>query len=56
MSAGSLRPQVKAFGAKTFWSLLRREREHHRAVGPSCDTGRVERLVWNLGSTRYSDI
>ena len=46
---------VKAFGAKTFWNLLRREREHDHALGRSSETARVERLVWNLGSTRYSD-
>ena len=47
---------VKAFGATTFWSLLRREGEHDRALVPSSETARVERLVWNLGSTRYSNM
>lgn len=42
---------VKVFGAKTFWNLLRHECGH--ALGPSSETARVERLVWNLGSTRH---
>ena len=47
---------VKAFGAKMFWALLRRERTDGRVVGQSSETTRVERLVWNLGSTRYSEM
>ena len=46
---------VKAFGSKTFWRLLRRECERDPAVGQSPETQRVVRMVWNLGSTRYSD-
>ena len=46
---------VKAFGAKKFWSVLRVEREEARAIGRPSETARVERLVWNLGSTRYLD-
>ena len=45
---------VKVFGAKMFWSLLRREREQDPALGPSSETARVEQLVWNLGSTAHS--
>ena len=44
---------VKAFGAKKFWSVLSVEREQGHAVGRSSETTRVQRLVWNLGSTRY---
>lgn len=46
---------VKAFGAKKFWSVLRVEREEAPAIGRPSETARVERLVWNLGSTRYLD-
>ena len=44
---------VTVFGPKTFWRLLRRERD--RATGGSAETTRVERMVWSLGSTRYLD-
>ena len=47
---------VKVFDPKTFWRLLRREREPDPAIGQSLETARVERMVWNLGSTRYSDL
>ena len=47
---------VNAFDTTTFWSLLRREREHDRPPVPSFETARVERLVWKLGSTRYSNM
>ena len=46
---------VKAFGAKKFWNELRIEREQVPANARSSETARVERLVWNLGSTRYLD-
>ncbi len=46
---------VKAFGAKKFWSVLRDEREDLTASGRPGETARVERLVWNLGSTRHLD-
>lgn len=44
---------VTVFGPKTFWRLLRDERD--RATGGSAETANVERMVWNLGSTRYLD-
>ena len=44
---------VKAFGPKTFWRLLRSEREHDPAARPSPNTATVERMVWDLGSTRH---
>ncbi len=44
---------VMAFGAKKFWSVVSVEREQARDAGRSSETARVERLVWNLGSTRY---
>ena len=46
---------VKVFGAKKFWSLLRCECEHDRDIGQASETARTERMVWSLGSTRYSD-
>lgn len=46
---------VKAFGAKRFWSVLRAESEAGCDIGGSSETLRVERRVWNLGSTRYLD-
>ena len=45
---------VKFYGSKTFWRLLRQEREQHSAIG-SPETKRVERVVWGLGSIRYVD-
>ncbi len=46
---------VKVFGPKKFWSLLRLESEpeHDNAQRP--ETATTERMVWNLGSTRYAD-
>lgn len=44
---------VKAFDPKTFWELLRRERDQGTATGPSPDAARVERLVWRLGSKSH---
>ena len=46
---------IKVFGAKRFWSVLRVEGEQPRSIGRSPETARVERLVWDLGSTRYLD-
>ena len=46
---------VKAFGAKRFWSVLRAESGEARDIGESSETSRVERRVWDLGSTRYLD-
>ena len=44
---------VQAFGAKNFWRVLRAEREQTGADVRSPEMARVERAVWNLGSTRY---
>ena len=44
---------LKAFDPKTFWHLLRHEREQLTATGPSPDAARVERLVWRLGSKSH---
>ena len=46
---------VKVFGAKAFWRVLRREREHGAALGPASEAARVEKMVWDLGSSRYWD-
>ena len=46
---------VKAFDPKTFWLLLRSERGRDPAAVQLPETARVEKVVWNLGSTRYSD-
>lgn len=46
---------VRVFGAKKFWSLLRRECEHDRNIGQPSETAKTEKMVWSLGSTRYSD-
>ena len=39
--------------AKTFWRVLREERRQGRAVERFADTERVERMVWDLGSSRH---
>lgn len=44
---------VKAFDPKTFWELLRRERNLDTAAGSSPDAARVARLVWQLGSKSH---
>ncbi|MCY4499034.1 MAG: nuclease-related domain-containing protein [Rhodospirillaceae bacterium] len=44
---------VQAFGAKKFWRVLSVEREETDADVRSPEMARVERAVWNLGSTRY---
>ena len=44
---------VKAFGAKKLWSVLRAEREQARHTSESSEMSRVERQVWNLGSTHH---
>ena len=44
---------VKALGAKKFWSVLRAESGHALDRSESPEISRVERRVWNLGSTRY---
>lgn len=44
---------VRAFGAKQFWRVLSAEREQTGADVRSPEMARVERAVWNLGSTRY---
>ena len=44
---------VKVFDAMTFWRVLREERRQGRAVERFSDTERVERMVWDLGSSRY---
>ena len=46
---------VKVFGAKAFWRVLRLEREHGAALGPASETARVEKMIWDLGSSRYWD-
>ena len=46
---------VKAFGAKTFWRVLRAESGQACDIVESSETKRVARRVWNLGSTRYLD-
>jgi len=44
---------VQAFGAKNFWRVLNEEREQAGPDVRSSEMARVERVVWNLGSTRY---
>ena len=44
---------VQAFGVKNFWRVLSKEREQAGADVRSSEMARVERAVWNLGSTRY---
>ena len=44
---------VQAFGAKKFWRVLSVEREETGADVQFPEMARVERAVWNLGSTRY---
>ena len=44
---------VQAFGAKRFWRVLSVEGEETGADVRSPEMARVERAVWNLGSTRY---
>ena len=46
---------VKVFDAMTFWRVLREERRQGRGVERFADTERVERMVWDLGSSRYLD-
>ena len=46
---------VKVFGAKKFWRLLCKERERHRAIDKSSETAGTARMVWSLGSSRYSE-
>ena len=44
---------VQAFGAKKFWRVLSAEHQQTGADVRSPEMARVERAVWNLGSTRY---
>ena len=44
---------VKVFDATTFWRVLREERRQGRAVERFADTERIERMVWDLGSSRH---
>ena len=44
---------MKVLDAMTFWHVLREERRQGRAVERFADTERVERMVWDLGSSRY---
>ena len=44
---------VMVFAPQTFWSLLRNESDHDTGGEPSPELTRVERLVWDLGSTRH---
>ena len=44
---------VRAFGAKKFWQVLREECEQAGADVGSPAMARVERAVWNLGSTGH---
>ena len=44
---------VRAFGAKRFWRVLREECEQAGVNAGSPEMKRVERAVWNLGSTRH---
>ena len=46
---------VRAFDPKTFWRLLRQEREHDPTVGCPSDMAAVEEMVWKLGSMRHLD-
>ena len=45
---------VKAFGAKAFWRVLRRECGDDTAIGQSPDPETVTRMVWDLGSAQAS--
>ena len=44
---------VKVFDAQTFWRVLREERRQGRAAERIADTDRIERMVWDLGSSRH---
>ncbi len=44
---------VTAFGLKTFWHLLRAEGAQVGDGGSAQATARVEKAVWDLGSTRH---
>lgn len=44
---------VKVFDAMTFWRVLREERRQGRAVERIADADRIERMVWDLGSSRH---
>ena len=44
---------VKVFDAMTFWRALREERRQGRAVERFADADRIERMVWDLGSSRH---
>ena len=44
---------VKVFDATTFWRVLREERRQGRAVERFADSERIERMVWDLGSSRH---
>ena len=44
---------VQAFGAKNFWRVLSAEHEQAGAAVRFLEMARVQRAVWNLGSTRY---
>lgn len=47
---------VQAFGARRFWQVLREECEQVGADAQSPAMARVERAVWNLGSTGHLDL
>ncbi len=44
---------VKVFDEKTFWRVLREERRQGCAVECFADSKRIERMVWDLGSSRH---
>ena len=44
---------VQAFGAKKFWQVLSEECEQAGVDAQSPEMKRVERAVWNLGSTGH---
>ena len=44
---------VKVFDAMTFWRVLREEHRQGRTVERFPGSARVERMVWDLGSSRY---
>ena len=44
---------VKVFDALTFWRVLREERRQGRAAERFADTDRIERMIWDLGSSRH---
>ena len=46
---------VKVFDATTFWRVLRDERRRGCGVDRCSDTQRVERMVWDLGSSRHRE-